>query len=244
MNEAFGTVAIDQNPTTLTPEMITALALLLQAADYAQELRLPDWEFAVHLPDFRAARVTTSAIRWLSARGYVKHAQQITQFRGPHRKFRPVANLTFTEDTCFILTPEGKTAARNLGVDGFAGFGPAAGTCTTTPGNGHAAVPHWDAALAELRLGNVVVKKFCQVAPNQQIILAAFEEEGWPARIDDPLPQDPDQDPKERLRETVRRLNEHQHVHLIRFRVSNCGQAISWERIDSAHPHGPAHFGS
>jgi hypothetical protein len=36
-----------------------------------------------------------------------------------------------------------------------------------------------------------VVKEFKLPAPNQETILTAFQEEGWPPRIDDPLPPVP-----------------------------------------------------
>ena len=38
------------------------------------------------------------------------------------------------------------------------------------------------------------MKQFKVPSPTQESILAAFEEEGWPAAIDDPLPPQPEQD--------------------------------------------------
>ena len=52
------------------------------------------------------------------------------------------------------------------------------------------------------------VPSFCQEA-----ILEAFEEEGWPPAIDDPLPPHPEQDPKRRLRNTIKSLNANQEMH-------------------------------
>ena len=94
------------------------------------------------------------------------------------------------------------------------------------------ALPHWDRDRQELRVGNVVVKQFKVPAPNQEMIIAAFEEEGWPPRIDDPLPPHPQQDSKRRLHDTINSLNRNQREELIRFLGDGSGQGIRWERTD------------
>ena len=63
------------------------------------------------------------------------------------------------------------------------------------------------------------------------MILAAFEEEGWPPRIDDPLPPKPDQDPKRRLHDTINSLNRNQQHLLIQFFGDGSGQGIRWNLI-------------
>ena len=50
-----------------------------------------------------------------------------------------------------------------------------------------AARPRWIAEARELWLGDRLVKRFRRSATAQEIVLAAFEEEGWPRHIDDPL---------------------------------------------------------
>ena len=55
--------------------------------------------------------------------------------------------------------------------------------------------PHWEPTQRELRLGDRIVKRFRVPARNQELILKSFEEEGWPAHIDDPLPVTGDIDP-------------------------------------------------
>jgi hypothetical protein len=47
--------------------------------------------------------------------------------------------------------------------------------------------PRWDANKKTLWYGSTVCVQYKKQARNQMRILAAFEEEGWPARIDDPL---------------------------------------------------------
>jgi hypothetical protein len=89
-------------------------------------------------------------------------------------------------------------------------------------------VPVWDAVRRHLWLGPVLVKQFRQPAKNQETILAAFQEECWPPRIDDPLPGGDNQDAQDRLHDTIKRLNR-QTVRLIRFLSDGTGQGILWE---------------
>ena len=49
-------------------------------------------------------------------------------------------------------------------------------------------LPAWDATTGELALDGRVVRTVAVRATNLRPILSAFQEEGWPPRIDDPLP--------------------------------------------------------
>jgi hypothetical protein len=75
------------------------------------------------------------------------------------------------------------------------------------------------------------VKRFRVPAANQGLILAAFEEEGWPRFIDDPLPRHGDEEPARRLQATIKSLNRHQASPLIRFR-GNGGEKVLWEVVE------------
>lgn len=88
--------------------------------------------------------------------------------------------------------------------------------------------PAWDKNLRELRFGKQVVKRFRVPAENQEIILAVFEEEGWPESIDDPLPPAANIDPKRRLQATIKSLNRHQIVPSLRFHGNGGGRVIYW----------------
>jgi len=81
-------------------------------------------------------------------------------------------------------------------------------------------------------MGEMVVKQFKVPAPNQEVILASFEEEGWPPRIDDPLPPQADQDSKRRLHDTIITLNRHQKNRLIRFSGDGSGEGVRWDPCD------------
>jgi hypothetical protein len=154
-----------------------ALAILQEAYAYACELGRPAWDFAVEIHVLREAGLTHSDLRWLVCRGLVAHAAETTRDGQDSRDFRPTGALTFTKRTCFVLA---ETAA-----------GPAQAStdsCPTAavplqPGPAASSpppVPQWDKERQELRVGELVVKQFKVPAPNQEMILASFEEEGWP----------------------------------------------------------------
>lgn len=94
--------------------------------------------------------------------------------------------------------------------------------------------PTWDRDRQQLRVGKVIVKEFKVPASNQEAILAAFQEENWPPRIDDPLSPVPDQDPKRRLHDTINSLNRNQKQALVRFLGDGSGQGVRWEFTRSA----------
>ncbi len=82
-------------------------------------------------------------------------------------------------------------------------------------------IPSWDSSRRELLFGGKTCKRYRTRAVNQEKVLAAFEEEGWPSRIDDPVPPG-------RLKETVRQLNKHlQHI---RFESDGTGVGVLWQR--------------
>jgi hypothetical protein len=59
----------------------------------------------------------------------------------------------------------------------------------------------------------------------------AFEEDGWPPRIDDPLPQKLNQDPKSRLHDTIKCLNRNHRKRLIRFSGDGTGEGVVWTAV-------------
>jgi hypothetical protein len=96
-----------------------------------------------------------------------------------------------------------------------------------------ASLPQWDAEHRALRVGEWVVKEYRVPCRNQEAVLAAFQEEGWPHRIHDPLPPHGDIEPKCRLHDTIKRLNRHHKDRLIRFRGDGTGEGVCWEYAES-----------
>jgi hypothetical protein len=94
--------------------------------------------------------------------------------------------------------------------------------------------PTWDPDRQQLRWGSLVVKQFKLPSPNQELILRVFEEENWPARIDDPLPPRPDIEPKRRLNCAITNLNRNQKSYRIRFMGDGSGQGVCWKPMSDA----------
>lgn len=90
--------------------------------------------------------------------------------------------------------------------------------------------PTWDADARELRWGRVVLKTFSKPAENQTTILSTFEDDGWPAVIDDPLPGSK-AEPIKRLGDTLYALNKDMlRPGVIVFQRYKSGKAIRWRR--------------
>jgi hypothetical protein len=90
--------------------------------------------------------------------------------------------------------------------------------------------PTWDPDLRELRVGELVIKRFRQPAQNQVTVLAAFQELRWSRRIDDPLSGDCEVEPKRRLRDTVFALNRHHLTpNVLVFKADGTGTGVIWK---------------
>lgn len=220
------------SPSATTPAVArrvgNALAVLVEAHDYAADLGVDVWDFAVELRELKALKLTNGDLRWLVLKGFVEQACETTLPGEERRSFRAVRGLTFTKRTCFVITPAGLDAAA-AGVDREPR--PAATAPIVAPAATPKVAPHWDSDLQELRINGLIVKQFKVPAPNQEMVLAAFEEENWPARIDDPLPPQIDQDPKRRLHDTIVSLNRSHKHRLIRFMGDGSGEGVRWTTV-------------
>ncbi len=122
-----------------------------------------------------------------------------------------------------VPTPDGVLLLKELtGLESGASVG-----CLT-------GLPKWDSDRRELSLDGVILKHFRRAAPNQERLLQAFEEDGWPHEIDDPLPRTNGVLPGERLRETIKRLNRSVAPRLIRFGGDGSGQRVVWRHLAGA----------
>ena len=90
--------------------------------------------------------------------------------------------------------------------------------------------PVWDAERRELRYRGKLIKRFKSRKTNQELVLACFQEEGWPSRIIDPIPPKSGKSIKRRLAETRDGLNEnHATTGLIYFRGDGSTEHVVWE---------------
>ena len=90
--------------------------------------------------------------------------------------------------------------------------------------------PVWDRERRELRLGDIVVKRFRWPAVNQEGVLNAFSDLMWPSRIDDPLPRN-GVNVKSKLHDTIKCLNQNQEIGLIKFRGDGTGRGVVLEIV-------------
>lgn len=227
--------------------LFSGLSRILQAYDYAMDLDRAAWDFAVEINDLRSVGLTNSDFRWLIWKGWVQHARERTSPGDPSRQFRPDDGLVFGKRSCFVFTEAGADAARrNAATVQVSPTGPHGNGRTKRAQRSGSALrqngarrPIWDRDRQQLQVRGRLVKQFKLHSPNQETILMAFEEEGWPPRIDDPLMPQHDIDPKERLRNTIKSLNRKQVHRLIRFMGDGTGQAIRWELIAEDAKNGP-----
>jgi hypothetical protein len=233
------------NPRTIAESKVLreVFATLVHAATCAKDVGCDPWEYATEMETLLGVGLKPSDLRWLVNMGYVSNAIEVTRPQDTARRFQPCYNLSFNRRTCFVLTEAGMS----LGAEGisqppdFLSEGENSGQSHVA--SPHRSVPSWDPDRRVLRVDGRVVKRYKVPSPNQEAIIAAFAEEGWPTAIDDPLPPHPEQDSKRRLRKTLQSLNANQTQQLLRFRGDGTGERILWERIEDDSPQAVLKFG-
>jgi hypothetical protein len=217
--------------TGLPPErqLLLARGLKLLAVAHEDAVATGDnpWQFAVPVAELLDAGLAGVDVRWIIVHGLADHAhEQPGRDRGK-RVFAASGELTFARTSCLILSTEMVVAIREWSSR-------AAEAVAIMP----VARPCWDPELRILHLGGVLVKRFRGLAPSQEQILAVFQEEGWPPRIDDPLPPGTSEDLSERLHAAVRGLNRGQVARRIRFTRDGRGEGVCWVAVDPARARG------
>jgi hypothetical protein len=91
--------------------------------------------------------------------------------------------------------------------------------------------PRWDGHLLQLWWRGDCIREYRHDATNQRIVLDAFAAQGWPRRLDDPLPRERGVNVKTRLRETIKGLNRGQRPRMLLFHGDGTGLGVRWEAI-------------
>ena len=246
IDKTLALIANESVAARLTPPIHKALALLLDAATCANDVGADLWQFSLEMSALLRSGLTTNECRWLVAKGLAKHACETTMPDSDRRIFQPCSNLSLPKQTCLVLTDKGMACANELvrspaprKPDAEHDFAHSGLVDRAPSGNGepHVTLPTWDSDRQQLRVGRVIVKEFKVPAANQEAILAAFQEENWCPRIDDPLAPKLNQDSKRRLHDTINSLNRNQRHALIRFLGDGKGEGVRWEFV-RRHPNG------
>jgi hypothetical protein len=208
-----------------------ALSILWEAYAAALSIRENIWNFAVELDQLQTGGLSLTELRWLVSKGYVEHAVETFPGKPDGRRFKSVGRFSILPSTCVVLTPVGArwfidAVVRRPRGDAAEGNGQAGSAVSSE--SALVVKPDWDRATRTLCLGREIIKRFQRVASAQQLILEAFEEEGWPQHIDDPLPPRPGVKPAHRLHHAINNLNRGL-APLIRFRGDGLGRGIRWE---------------
>ena len=233
-------ISLDLQAANGHREFQAALEQLACTAGYAQDADRSPWDFAVEIDSLINVGLTTSDLRWLVTKGYVEHAQEVTSGKDARRRFQVCRHLAFGKRTCFVLTTQGMRLDRPAGTG--RGKDDGTGRRRTLRHQAEAKtaerLPSWDNQRRILSVGLRIVKKYRVPSLCQEAVLSAFEEEGWPPAIDDPLPPQGDQEPKRRLRDTIKSLNTNQVNPILNFRGDGSGlrSSLGTERARRAIP--------
>lgn len=238
------------NLSWLSKRMIATIKQLVDAFRYAADLGDDVWQFSMDYGSLREQGLTAADVRWMLKSGLVDRAVEVPDESSPAgRVFVESDSQMFSDLDCFVLSNAGYAAATAANLNGSPVENPVSSSNDysqipwrrvsnrngVTAANGvEKNVPEWDRDRQELRAGNILIKRFKAPAPNQEAILAAFEEENWPTRIDDPLPPRVDLDPKRRLHDTINSLNRNQKSRLVRFFGDGSGEGVRWEFVHAS----------
>lgn len=214
-------LALDPSPAR-KKRLSVVLPILCDAFDDATEFRRDEWDFSTSARELFAVGVCGADLRWLIAHGLLAHKTTSRRRRTEYHPLIPGTELVLTGRSRFVLTEPGRQFA-----SAFDGLEPEAAQ-RDVQGYESTPLPHWDAAMRQLSWRGRLVKRFRTPADNQERILAVFEEEQWPPRIDDPLGGGGSLDPVERLHDAIRRLNGHQLDGRIHFSRDGTGKGICW----------------
>ncbi len=213
------------------PAVGAAIAELAVAHDYARDAGCDPWQFAVEISRLADLGLTNSDLRWLVEKGYATHAREITEPGDPTRKFVAGSNTAFARDARFLLTDAGLyLAGGNRAMPMLLRIADHASPMETAS----AGMPHWDSNDGTLHFCGHVVKRIRRPSPNQATVLTAFEEEGWPDQIDDPLPPTVRIDSKRRLHDTIKWLNRHHEIRVLCFTGDGTGEGVRWRSLIKA----------
>ena len=207
-------------------EQLLVLSQLANASKYANDSGKNIWDFAVELGVFTKQGVSHLLLRWLVSQRVIEHRYEAKTAFGERRQFFEAPDSALNDRSCFAISEGGhETFDRLKQMVQMNSFD----SSDVEMGVGEQMeIPVWCPITRVLKIAGKVVKHFKWPAPNQEKLINAFAEQGWPTRLDDPLPPN-GVCPKRRLHDTIKCLNRNQINKLIKFRGDGTAQGACWE---------------
>ena len=203
------------------------LNALYEAEEYAADLNCSSWDFAIQLADAQAMNVQVNDLRWMVRKGWIRHASHVVSDTASQCYEDDSGRFRISGDSCFVIGQAGVAAMEHFHAPGENPDQPAFSVAASQTSDG--IKPVWNADRHELSLTGRIVKRYRWPATNQETILMTFQDDGWPSRIDDPLPRVDNLEPKRRLSDTIKCLNRNQCENLVRFRGDGTGEGVLWD---------------
>ena len=208
----------------------------MESRIYATRTGTDPWEFAVSIQELHRVGLSDNDVRFLLRLKFLDQGLDVSTSTSGNRELRFDEVHSFTKRTHFVLTEHGINAgAKALGdvPVSCSNCRLRASASRIAPAVADAPLPIWNAERRVLTFGSSVVKQFKRRAVNQELVLAAFQEEGWPTRILDPLSPHPSHDVKRRLSDTIKFLNRSRRNELISFHGDGSGEGVIWASADA-----------
>jgi hypothetical protein len=177
---------------------------------------------------FPDSAVGSEVLFWMLYQGHVEHFRWLATSPDNGPVAASVLTLCLSETSAFVLTEVGEAFAvaflENALVPCEEGAFAAAWDSLLLG----RLLPHYRSDRRLFLWGHHVLKHFRQPAQNQELVLRAAEELGWPSWFDDPLPRGGTRNSKVRLHDTIKDLNRRQEPYLIHFMGDGTGTRIGW----------------
>jgi hypothetical protein len=202
--------------------LVAAYKILLRHHHAAQEQEEQPQSWPLPWQTLRLSGIDDQIFQWLLYQDHAEHFRQLPGSQPPHR-FEESPRLH--AESCLVLTDSGE----RFGIELLTAYEPGDPDQIEAVGKEFRLgrfIPHY--ADRTLTWGRKVVKAYAQSSSNQDLVLRAAEELGWPPYFDDPLPRVLGMNPKVRLHDTIKSLNRYQKTAILHFQGDGTGTRIGW----------------
>jgi hypothetical protein len=217
-------------------ELIVAYAELLAPCADAQKRQTDSHVNAVLISQLHARGCGDAVLLWLLYRDHLEHWQPASRRSGRVRDPRPVNSVRLLETSSLALTHAGEAFAKRLLADAGAPPDTEEDELAWDEAPLGRLIPKYDGDNRVFAWGQHVIKCFRQPSENQEGILAAAEELGWPLWFDDPLPRHSRMNAKLRLHDTIKNLNRNQLKRLVPTAAAGGSAGSCFRELPQSYP--------